>query len=194
MSESRRLNAKITELAKNLTNASRIEGIHSCRFVRFVAKFPHFRRAVFHESQFDDNLLMTPAVSILMPVYNAQRYLASAVQSVLDQTFSDFEFIIINDGSTDRSEAILQEFASKDPRVKIVSRPNTGLTRALNEALSLARAPLIARMDADDLSLPRRLELQVARFGADHDLVLLGGAYELIDAAGRLLTTRQAAA
>jgi glycosyltransferase involved in cell wall biosynthesis len=127
-----------------------------------------------------------------MPVYNAQRYLAAAVQSVLDQTFSDFEFIVINDGSTDRSETILQEFAAKDSRVRVVSRPNTGLTRALNEALSLAKAPLIARMDADDISLPQRLELQVARFGAEPDLVLLGGAYELIDAAGRLLTTRQA--
>src|SRR4051794_2703213 len=98
----------------------------------------------------------TPAVSIVMPVYNAARYLPEALKSMLDQTFRDFELIAINDGSKDESLDILEQFAEYDSRIHIVSRPNVGITRTLNEGLSIARAPLIARMDADDISRNER--------------------------------------
>src|SRR5438105_9555149 len=94
-----------------------------------------------------------PPISVCMPVYNAEAYLADAAGSVLSQTCGDFEFIIIDDGSEDSSLEILQELARGDSRVRLYSRPNTGYARALNEALSHARGEFIARMDADDVSL-----------------------------------------
>src|SRR4051794_10343483 len=87
-------------------------------------------------------------VSVLMPVYNARRYIADAVQSILSQTLSRFEFIIVDDGSTDGTREILQGFAARDPRIRLIARPNTGYVVALNEALSLARGEFVARMDA----------------------------------------------
>src|SRR5438045_3930995 len=103
----------------------------------------------------------SPTVSVLMPVYNGARYLAEAVESILAQTYRDFEFVIVDDGSTDRSPAMLDEYARRDSRVRIVRRGNTGIVGALNDAIADSKAPLIARMDADDVSLPDRLEKQV---------------------------------
>src|SRR5215203_3519697 len=97
-----------------------------------------------------------PAISVILACYNTERYLASAVESVLAQRYNDFELILIDDGSTDASPQICKELAANDPRIRLVSRPNKGLTKTLNEGLSLATAPLVARMDADDLSLPQR--------------------------------------
>src|SRR5215210_3434380 len=94
-----------------------------------------------------------PAVSVLMPVYNAARYLAEAVESILAQTFGDFEFVTVDDGSTDRSAQMLDEYAKRDARIKIIRRPNTGIVGALNDAVKESKAPFIARMDADDVSL-----------------------------------------
>jgi glycosyltransferase involved in cell wall biosynthesis len=122
-----------------------------------------------------------------MPVYNAERFLTEAVDSVLAQTFGDFELILIDDGSTDGSRAILNHYAATDPRVRMIRRPNTGLTKALNECLELARGEFIARMDADDVCMPNRFELQVSYLREHPDVVLVGGSYDLIDAAGRLL-------
>lgn len=124
-----------------------------------------------------------------MAVYNAEAFLDAAVQSVLKQSFSDFEFIIIDDGSTDRSTAMLQDYARKDNRVRLISRANKGLTASLNEGLKLARGEFIARMDADDVAAPDRLKIQVEYLRAHPEVSLLGGAYELIDDAGRMLTT-----
>src|SRR5690348_2044168 len=95
-----------------------------------------------------------PPVSVLLAVYNGGPYLRAAVESVLTQTFTDFEFIIIDDGSKDDSLKTLREFAARDPRVRLVSRPNKGLTVTLNEGLDLARGEFLARMDADDLCMP----------------------------------------
>ena len=114
---------------------------------------------------------MEPRVSVVMSVYNGEEHLADAVESVLEQSFRDFEFIIVDDGSTDGSRAILANYAGRDPRIRIVSQGNTGLTRALRNGVALARAPLVARMDADDLSLPHRFERQVALLDARPDLV-----------------------
>jgi len=128
--------------------------------------------------------MTTPAVTVLMPVYNAERFVAGTVDTILAQTFGDFEFLIINDGSTDRSLEILQSYANRDPRIRLVSRPNTGYVVALNEGLELARGEFIARIDADDLSDPRRLELQVARMRQEPQLVALGSNASAIDEDG----------
>ena len=130
---------------------------------------------------------MTPTVSVLMPVHNAERYLADAVGSILAQSFTDFEFLIIDDGSTDRSRVILERHAARDARIRLTSRPNTGYTVALNQLLGLARGELVARMDADDIALPQRLARQVAFLQANPDVVCVGSAVHFIDAAGRLL-------
>ena len=132
---------------------------------------------------------MGPTVSIIMAVHNAEDFLDAAVSSILHQSFGDFEFIIIDDGSTDRSTQLLQDFARRDNRVRLISRPNKGLTPSLNEGLQLARGDLIARMDADDVATPDRLKIQVEFLHAHPEVSLLGGAYELIDGAGRMLTT-----
>lgn len=126
----------------------------------------------------------TPALSVIMPVYNAAAYLAQAVESVLAQTFEDFELIIVNDGSTDRSPRILADLARRDGRIKLISRPNTGIVGALNDGLRAARADLIARMDADDVSLPQRFEKQLAYLRAHPEVVALGSRVVGVDPCG----------
>jgi glycosyltransferase involved in cell wall biosynthesis len=125
-----------------------------------------------------------PLVSVVMPVYNSQRYLRAAVESILEQTFRDFELIAIDDGSRDTSLAILHEFEAKDSRVRIISRPNTGIVGALNDGLSAATGELIARMDADDIALPQRLEKQVAFLQSNPYHVLVGSQVMLMDPDG----------
>ncbi len=104
-----------------------------------------------------------PLITVLMSAYNAQDDVAAAVQSILDQTFIDFEFIIINDGSTDYTKVILEGFAAQDDRVILINQENTGLTKALNIGLARATSKYIARQDADDISYPSRLEKQIER-------------------------------
>lgn len=133
----------------------------------------------------------TPLISVLMPVYNAERYVAQAVDSILAQTCSDFEFLMIDDGSTDQSRAILQKYAIVDPRIRLISRANTGYAVALNEMLNLAHGEYVARMDADDIALPDRFKLQVEFLRQNPDCVCVGGAFNLIDEQGRLLTHLQ---
>jgi glycosyltransferase involved in cell wall biosynthesis len=128
-------------------------------------------------------------VSVIMSVYNGAEFLDEAIRSILVQTYRDFEFIAIDDGSTDASLRILNHYAAGDKRIRVISRPNRGLTRTLNEAIQLAGGKYIARMDSDDVSMPRRLEQQVAFLEKNPQILLLGGAYELIDDRGRKLTT-----
>ena len=128
-----------------------------------------------------------PSITVILPVYNAERYIASAVNSVLAQTFTDFELIVVNDGSTDGSLAILQSIAAGDPRVKLISRPNTGYVAALNEALALATGEFIARMDADDLCLPERFAKQIDYLRAYPEVVLLGTHVAQMDDQGRVI-------
>ena len=116
----------------------------------------------------------SPAISVVLPVYNAEAYVREAVESILAQTFTDFELIIINDGSTDGSGAILRELAARDARIVLVERPNDGLVSALNDGIKIARADLIARMDADDVSMPERFALQHARMVQEPELAVLG--------------------
>jgi glycosyltransferase involved in cell wall biosynthesis len=128
--------------------------------------------------------MSSPAVSVLMPVYNARRYLAEAVESVLAQSFADFELIAVDDGSTDRSGRILRRFARRDPRVRVVSHENRGLVASLNEMIGLARGELLARMDTDDVSLPERFALQVDYLRDHPDVVCVGGRTHWIDERG----------
>jgi glycosyltransferase involved in cell wall biosynthesis len=124
-----------------------------------------------------------------MPVYNAKAYVRQAVESILTQTFGDFEFIIIDDGSTDESPAILRELAKKDLRIHLTSRLNTGYAKALNEALQQARGQYIARMDADDIAMPDRFEKQVAYLRQHPQVVLVGSRILMIDPLGTPLHT-----
>jgi glycosyltransferase involved in cell wall biosynthesis len=108
------------------------------------------------------NSLQHPLISVVLPVFNGERHIAQALNSILDQTFQDFELIVINDGSTDSTLEILQNFARKDKRIRIVSRENKGLVASLNEGIDLAGGTWLARMDADDVAYPKRFEWQLA--------------------------------
>ena len=119
-----------------------------------------------------------------MPVYNCEGYLAEAVRSVLSQTLRDFEFLIVDDGSTDHSLPVLRDFAAKDARIRLVSRPNTGITPALNEMIGLARGRYLARMDADDISMPDRFAKQVEYLEAHPECVIVGSRVMLMDPYG----------
>lgn len=124
-----------------------------------------------------------PKISVVMSVYNGEKYLKESIESILNQTERDFEFIIINDGSTDNSLEILREYGGRDNRIKIVSRENMGLIFSLNEGVKLAQSNYVARMDADDISLPERFEKQL-RFMEINDLAVCGTWAEAVDELG----------
>ena len=128
---------------------------------------------------------MTPAVSVLMCVHDGAPSVAEAVASVLSQTAGDLELIVVDDGSADATPDLLA--AVRDPRLRVVRQERTGLTRALNHALGLARAPLVARLDADDVALPERLAYQRAFLARAADVGLLGTAARELDGDGRLV-------
>ncbi|MGC4031252.1 MAG: glycosyltransferase [Tepidisphaeraceae bacterium] len=125
-----------------------------------------------------------PAVSVILAAYNAEKYLAEAVDSILAQTFTDFELLLIDDGSKDSTPRIVAEYGRRDSRVVPISRPNKGLTRTLNEGIERAAAPLLARMDADDVAEPTRFEKQVAYFNEHPECVCVGSRVTLIDPLG----------
>src|SRR4030095_2389369 len=128
-----------------------------------------------------------PIISVVMSVYNGQAFLAEAVESILGQTFRDFEFIVIDDGSTDRTEKILATYASRDGRLRVFRQENKGRTESLNIGIGLAEGKYIARMDADDVSLPHRLQVQVDFMEQHPEVCLLSASYERINKDGRLL-------
>ena len=123
----------------------------------------------------------SPPLSVAMSVYNGERFLTAAIDSVLAQTFGDFEFLILDDGSTDATPHILRDYAVKDARIRPIIRENRGLVASLNQLLEEARAPLIARMDADDICQPERFALQVAFMQANPDHGVIGSWSEDID-------------
>lgn len=126
-----------------------------------------------------------PFFTVLMPAYNAAPFLREAVDSVLAQSFTDFEFLIINDGSTDETAAILASYT--DPRIRVHHQENQGVIGALNKGLELARGQYIARFDADDVCYPQRLQRQYEYFRQHPDCVLLGSASDYIDEEGNEL-------
>lgn len=114
-----------------------------------------------------------PAVSVILPAYNAERFLKDSIDSILNQTFKDFELIILNDGSTDRTEDIILSYS--DPRIRYVkNEQNLKLIKTLNKGIDLARGKYIARMDADDISLPTRFEKQVKYLETHDDIEMVG--------------------
>ena len=131
-------------------------------------------------------MLTVPKVTVLMPVYNGEKYLREAIESILNQSYSDFEFIIVNDGSTDNTVEILNEYT--DSRIKRINNlKNIGLVGSLNCAIETAQGKLIARMDADDISTPDRFEKQVAYLDAEPKVSVLGTYMKHIDAEGNNL-------
>lgn len=132
-----------------------------------------------------------PLVSVVMPVHNGLPFLNESIRSILNQTLADFEFVILDDGSTDGSLAALREFAQEDRRIRIFeSRRNLGLAGSSNYVVEKARAPLIARMDADDVARPERLKRQWEIFQEHASVQLVGTLWEGIDARGRLVRPR----
>lgn len=129
-----------------------------------------------------------PAVSVIMPVYNAERYVGTAIKSILNQSFTDFEYLIVNDRSSDRSLQILEQYAQRDRRIRLIYPDTPGYAAALNTMLQEANGELIARMDADDIACPQRLALQVEFLRKHPKVVCVGGSHYLIDQDGRLLT------
>ena len=128
-----------------------------------------------------------PRVSVILPAYNAEAYLKEAIDSILNQTFPDFQLIVINDCSADGTEEIIRQYA--DPRlVPVKNEKNLGIAATLNRGLSLAQGDYIARMDADDISLPHRLERQVAYLDTHPDIAVLGTNVETFDENGPLCT------
>lgn len=115
-----------------------------------------------------------PIVSVLMSVYNGADYLQSAVESVLQQTWPLFEFIIVNDGSTDGSTEIMRKYKQRDSRIILVEQENRGLIVSLNRGLEIAQGEYLARMDADDISSPRRLEVMLAYLEKSPDVDIVG--------------------
>jgi glycosyltransferase involved in cell wall biosynthesis len=121
---------------------------------------------------------MPPQVTVLMSVHNNEQYLPEAIESIVNQVFSDFEFLILNDASTDGSRDIIRAYA--DPRIRLIENErNLGLTASLNRGIDLARGAYIARMDADDIALPERLHRQVAFMEGSQDIDVCGSWYEL---------------
>jgi glycosyltransferase involved in cell wall biosynthesis len=121
----------------------------------------------------------SPKVSVVMSVYNGEKYLKEAIDSILNQTFKDFEFIIINDGSTDNSLKIIKSY--KDPSIILISRKNKGLVDSLNEGIKKAKGEYIARMDADDISLKERFKKQVEFLDKNTEVGLVGTSMKIID-------------
>jgi glycosyltransferase involved in cell wall biosynthesis len=127
-----------------------------------------------------------PRVSVLLPVRNGARWLNKAVESVLAQTLSDLELLAVDDGSTDATPEILAGFAARDSRVRLLRQRGVGLVAALNAGLAMARAPITARLDADDIALPHRLERQLLHLDRNGEIGLLGSWAHRIDESGRI--------
>jgi glycosyltransferase involved in cell wall biosynthesis len=120
-----------------------------------------------------------PKITVLMPVYNCELYIKEAVESVLNQTYADFEFLIIDDASSDETVSILKLYT--DARIQLIVKSiNSGYTNSLNMGLQLARGKYIARMDGDDISLPERFEKQMAFLETNPDFVLCGSLFKVI--------------
>lgn len=126
-------------------------------------------------------------VSIVMAVHNGERYLSEAVDSIVNQSFRDFEFIIVDDGSSDGSPSLLEAYAKCDNRIRIITQANQGLAVALNNGIRIAQGKLIARMDADDISYPIRLGQQVSFLRRNPEVICCGTQVRLIDHDGDVI-------
>jgi len=116
----------------------------------------------------------TPKISVIMPVYNGEKYLHTVMKSMINQTFTDFELLIMDDGSTDRTSEILKSYTKRDRRIKVFQQKNSGIVKSLNALAALAKADFIARMDVDDIAYPKRFEIQYEYLKTHPETVLLG--------------------
>lgn len=126
-------------------------------------------------------------VTVLMPAYNAEKYITNAIYSVLSQTFTDFELLIVNDGSSDNTENLVRSF--HDPRIVLINQNHAGIASALNTGLQKASAELIARFDADDICYPERLEKQYDFINKNHKYIIVGSAADYVDENGSYIFT-----
>jgi glycosyltransferase involved in cell wall biosynthesis len=126
----------------------------------------------------------SPHASVLLPVYNGERYLKAAIDSVLAQTFRDFELLLLDDGSTDCSVALMESYVRSDPRCRLYSWPNRGIVATLNTGLELATSEIIIRMDADDVSAPTRFEKQINFLNEHPECVVVASRVVWIDPEG----------
>jgi hypothetical protein len=129
----------------------------------------------------------SPEISVLLSCYNGSVWLPAAITSVLGQTYTPFEFVIVDDGSTDRSWSIIQNYSDQDKRIRAIKKENTGLTDSLNVGIRAARGRWIARIDADDLNEPTRLAEQIGFLRLHPGMVLLGSGFAEIDARGSVI-------
>jgi glycosyltransferase involved in cell wall biosynthesis len=127
-----------------------------------------------------------PSVSVIMPVYNGDKYLSEAIASIRNQTIGDWELIVVNDGSSDRSLDIALEHAASDRRITVLTQPNAGIAQSLNRAMTAASAEWVARLDADDLATPNRLEEQLAFLAANPDVRAVGTYAWMMGPTGRV--------
>ena len=126
-----------------------------------------------------------PKVSVVMPVYNGEKYIRQSIDSILHQTFKDFELLIINDGSIDNTRIIIDSYAVVDPRVKVFHRKHEGVSAASNFGLETAIGEYIARLDSDDIATPERLEVQVKYLDEHPDIDLVGSYFRAFYEDGR---------
>ncbi|MBK8553011.1 MAG: glycosyltransferase [Ignavibacteria bacterium] len=132
---------------------------------------------------------MNPEISVITTVYNCEEYLEESIQSILNQSYKNFEYIIVNDGSSDKTPAIITKYAARDKRIKVINNiENSGRVKSLNSALGIAEGKYIAIHDADDISLPARLDLQLSFLKKNPDYVLAGSDVIVIDEAGEILS------
>ena len=125
-----------------------------------------------------------PLISVLLCVCNGERYLAESIDSIINQTFENWEMIAIDDGSTDKTLGILRDYAKKDIRIKVYTQKNIGLTKSLNKSISISSGKYLARQDADDISILNRFELQINEFKKDNKTILVTGRTEVVNIEG----------
>lgn len=128
---------------------------------------------------------MLPKISVIMPVLNGEKYLNQAIESILNQTFTDFELIVVDDGSTDQTPEILRAYAELDDRARIVTNPeNKGIGYSRNRGVATSRGEYIANLDADDWSMPERFDKQVNFLNQHPEISVLGTACHIVDENG----------
>lgn len=133
-----------------------------------------------------------PKISVVMPAYNCEGYIGSAIESILKQTFKDFEFIILDDGSSDNTLSVVKNYAKKDRRIKVFrNKKNLQIARTLNKAVKLAKADIVARMDSDDISYKTRLSRQYHFLMEHPDIAIVGSNMSIMDDEGKIVSKRE---
>ena len=128
---------------------------------------------------------MNPVVSVVMPVHNSEAHIAEAIESIQSQTFSDFELLVVFNGTTDSSRNIAAKYAAMDKRIKLLECPDIGAAAAMNHGVARAKAPWISRMDSDDIALPEKLERQMLFLSENQDVAALATHGDIVNTSGK---------